>query len=368
MIHLSNNYISSKVHSELIKQLALQNGSQQVIVPIRTDRDFGKNLINDDRVHIDYIRFNSGLIRYFPMFKILRVFTRCLGSLFRAYELEAGQGKVLALAHNLWSDGMVLFLFSFVRPLQFVLVCRNTDINIFLPRLIQYHWLLRWAIARSRGLVFVSMAHRIRFETNWPKLFKAAHQVSVIPNGIDSFWLNNQCIGNNTRPFQCCFVGRFDHNKNLKRLIRASTRIAKKHKGFRLVLIGGDEIELTQVLGEDKIPSFVTVKGKIDDKWNLKSVYSQSRVLAMPSLTETFGLVYIEALSQGCALLCSRNEGVDGYFDAEICQSVNPYSVDDIYDKLLSLMQRNNLGLNIDNKLDQFNWADISNKYMGIFR
>ena len=50
------------------------------------------------------------------------------------------------------------------------------------------------------------------------------------------------------------------------------------------------------------------------DKEEVIKYYNQSDIFVMPSLHETFGLVYAEALSQGLPIIYSQGQGIDGFF------------------------------------------------------
>ena len=51
----------------------------------------------------------------------------------------------------------------------------------------------------------------------------------------------------------------------------------------------------------------------------------------MPTLRETYGLVYIEALFAGVPVLLSKGRGIDGYFKAgDIGYACDPQDVQDI--------------------------------------
>ena len=92
----------------------------------------------------------------------------------------------------------------------------------------------------------------------------------------------------------------------------------------------------------------------------------------MPSYTETFGIVYIEALSQGLPIVHSRGQGVDGLFKADtVSESANPYDPSDIASAISTLLER----LKTDrttpslciSESKRFNWRDISKEYVEIY-
>lgn len=370
MIHFSNNFISSRVHAELACHLADQGGLQRVIVPVRRAEDVGKYDTLNDAVHVDYVQFSNGLLRFLPLLKVLVVACKSYRLFRQAAKALKGSGQVEVIAHNFWSDGMVVFLLSLLVPVRFVLVVRNTDINIFVPKLVHYRWLMRFAVARSKGLVFVSEAHHQRFEQRWPGLLNAAENVWVIPNGVGRFWHDEIVTEKHPRSITCGFVGRFDRNKNLKRIVAAGQRLHSEFEGFRLLLAGGSENELLTQLQTERLPDFVEVKGVIRDLNALKAFYRQCRVYLMPSLSETFGLVFIEALSQGCAVVCTRYEGIDGLFASTHVRAVDPYSVQSIYEAARELLIATPEGIEPDwirSELSRFRWTEVASRYRDCF-
>ena len=57
----------------------------------------------------------------------------------------------------------------------------------------------------------------------------------------------------------------------------------------------------------------------------------ESDVFLMVSSPETFGLVYIEAMAQGCITIGSRNEGIDGVIrDGENGFLVKPRNIEEL--------------------------------------
>ena len=80
---------------------------------------------------------------------------------------------------------------------------------------------------------------------------------------------------------------------------------------------GGDNEQ--QVLAMMKQHAdWITYHGKITDLEQMRLLYRANSVFVMPSKSETFGLVYIEALSQGLSVLWSRGEAIEGMFSESI--------------------------------------------------
>ncbi len=50
-------------------------------------------------------------------------------------------------------------------------------------------------------------------------------------------------------------------------------------------------------------------------KIELAERYRNSDIFIMPSKPQTFGLVYVEALTQGLPIIYGKGQGFDGYFD-----------------------------------------------------
>lgn len=87
--------------------------------------------------------------------------------------------------------------------------------------------------------------------------------------------------------------------------------------------------------------------------------------MVLPSLNETFGLVYAEAMSQGLPVIFTRGQGFDGQFpDGQIGYSVPPKSPSAIADAVekiareLSPMSHRAL-----RAATRFDWNRITTRY-----
>lgn len=99
--------------------------------------------------------------------------------------------------------------------------------------------------------------------------------------------------------------------KNIKALILAYKKLKKKNSKISLEIIGEGPLK-------EKL-EILNIKYKLDIKFSgalpKDEVYkkmSASDIFILPSKNETFGMVYMEALSCGNIVLCSKKSGVDG--------------------------------------------------------
>ena len=93
------------------------------------------------------------------------------------------------------------------------------------------------------------------------------------------------------------FVGEFNNNKNALRLAKAVINLSSEMPDICLHLVGQGGVQedrLKQLSRE--YPNIIIFHGPVADKSRLRELYCQCSVFAMPSYSETFGLVYLEAL------------------------------------------------------------------------
>lgn len=359
--HICNNFIASKVHMELIRSIQKKDRFiQSIYVPVRSSKHLGSNYIDD--VDLKYFNYRFNFLKFFPLIKVIIVY---IGFIL----LKNKSSPNLIIAHNFWSDGVVAFLNYIFFKTPYILVIRNTDMNIFVPKLRHYHWLMKIMIKKSKGLVFLNNSYRESFKNNYFNLYDCAKKVKVLHNGVNDFWINNQLNDESQRTNSLIYVGAFNKNKNLSGIVSAIKLLNENEEmSITLSLVGGNDEDLKKLLNIDNIPNFIKTYGVISDKNELLKLYRQSKIFIMPSFFETFGLVYIESLLQGCNVIHSKGQGIDGVFSCEFIQSVNPSDINDISDKIKYL-----LNLSFDpherksflNKIsNDFRWDSIAEQYI----
>jgi len=101
------------------------------------------------------------------------------------------------------------------------------------------------------------------------------------------------------RPKRIIFVGQYIERKGCVPLARAFASIAHRLPGWELCMYGSGLLQST-------IPAHPQIKvhGFVQPE-KLGELYRQSRIFALPSVTEAWGLVVHEAALSGCQLLLS---------------------------------------------------------------
>lgn len=100
--------------------------------------------------------------------------------------------------------------------------------------------------------------------------------------------------------------------KNVDILLKSFSELAKDLP-VKCVIVGDGpmENELRALTSSLNIESKVLFTGRLSRQDVLRHM-SKSDVFVMASSPESFGIVYLEAMSEGCFVIACRNEGIDG--------------------------------------------------------
>jgi glycosyltransferase involved in cell wall biosynthesis len=99
-------------------------------------------------------------------------------------------------------------------------------------------------------------------------------------------------------------------------------------------------------------------------KEELIEVYRNNDIYIMPSIHETFGRVYAEAMTQGLPVIYSKGQGFDGIFeDGCVGYSVPSKDADYIAQRVLAIMDvYSNISRRCIELCDMFDWNNIAER------
>jgi glycosyltransferase involved in cell wall biosynthesis len=365
VLHVCNDLYYSKVHTNLYRELDHAGVKQVVFSPVRKHTP-ENNIFEGENTTFIYAHILKRVHRLFFFHKVERTV--------REIEKKVDLSKISCChATTLFSDGMVAMELNRRYGIPYVVAVRNCDVNAFL-RYMPHLWWVHRAVLESAGkVVFIAPALQQRLLKH-PTLAgmrdTVAQKAAVVPNGINEFWINNlQPNQNTSSPHHILYAGIFNRNKNLPRLIQAVLDLRAKFPDIHLDVAGDggdDEHHVCALMS--KHSDCITYHGKVTDLEVMRTLYRSNQVLAMPSKSETFGLVYIEAMSQGLSVLWSRGEAIDGMFSEHIGEAVNPLNVKDITEALEKMLSHpeNYQSLSTD-IFSTFRWNHVAQQYITLY-
>lgn len=337
--HICNNFIGNKIHSEVISRFAISdpNSKHYIFIPFVKRKLFQVNRFDLENVFIEYI-YVPKFLRFFPIFKSIFIASRILLRA-KKYNIDWSLGN--CLGYTFWSDGVICLYIKLLFNTPFITFIRATDVSIFLRYGFHLRPLFKLIEKKSSALCFPSKVLKDSF---YNSLFLNSNRNKglFMPNPLNDFWFDNIYYFDNLKikNKNVIFVGSFDKNKNLKAVFNGCAILNEVRQDFTLEFIGGSIQDFRKICEVDVIPSWVKVTRRLT-KQELLIKYRKSNILIVPSFVETFGMVYLEALSQGCLVIHSEGQGIDNIFKNKVYSySVNPNNyiqVSNTIDDLLDL-------------------------------
>lgn len=193
-----------------------------------------------------------------------------------------------------------------------------------------------------------------------PVINRIASKIRIFPNGIDAPTGSPTPITH--RKKQVIFVGRLESIKGVYYLIEAWKRLATD---YELVIVGSGTME--EQYKSSARNSNISFKGKCSEQ-EVKALLLQSRLLVLPSLSENFPNVILEAFSLGVPVVASSvgavpeliEEGITGYL-------VPPGNIEMLVEKIKLALDNeltlDEMGNRAFQTVGQFSWEKLVHKF-----
>lgn len=182
-------------------------------------------------------------------------------------------------------------------------IARNISYNFFLP-----------FVFKSAKKIFILTEYE---EFYVKKYGGKSSQINIIPNGIDDKYFHFDAndirkeLGYNEYDKLILFVGRLDENKNPVEFVKIGKLLTKNYpkRKYKFLIAGPDRGEREDILKEIGYYTNFRLLGTVTGQ-RLVDLYSSSDLLLMTSLREAFGLVAVEAFSQGLPVVAPKTGGL----------------------------------------------------------
>jgi len=352
--HICVNY-GAELFQELFNELHERDVVQNVFYP----RNKSHRVADPDRPY----RIDSPLILG-TMTKIS--FSRKQGRMRQKYDPLYQRNKPdLIHAHTLLSDGSLAYEYFKRYRTPYIVAVRSSDMDVFLKYKPWLFYHARQIVENAAQIVFISPSIRKKFLKRFGDKYE--FKSLVLTNGINQDYFKGESLAKKEaqQPPVLLYVGSFLKRKKVPALIKLA-----KLMEARLTIVGYGGKQEKKVLRLIRSSDGGTYLGRIEDSSELIKIYRQCDVFVMSSIRETFGLVYLEAMSQGLPLIYSKRTGIDGLFkEGRVGYGVNPGSLPEMKDALERILANyREISGNCISEARKFTWREIAESYISLYQ
>lgn len=276
-------------------------------------------------------------------------------------------------AHRLLFGGSIALQLKQKYGVPYIVAIRNSDINCFgrnVNRFRNHCWEI---LVNSEKIIFISEAYKTFICEKYsqkPEFAEVKNKFLTIPNGIDNafFDVNPDIKQRDARDkhLSLLTIAEIDKNKNALTTLKACDILIKKGYDISYNCIGNiiDKRIYNKIINKP----YSNYLGKCS-KEQIIDFLNKTDIFVMPSIHETFGIVYAESISQGVPIVFTRGEGFDGqYNEGEIGYSVNCYNAQEIAARIIDILSDyRNISKRCIDYSHKYSWDIISCKYKEIY-
>lgn len=276
-------------------------------------------------------------------------------------------------AHKLTFEGYIGYKIAKKYSLPLILTLRQTDSRVIKnkPNLLSlYKDILQYSSIIFYLNPFSILDLKSKVGVKFYESF-IREKLYLLPNIIDlNVEINTENLFN---PYELLTILRMNKEsvkrKNIKRLLIALSSLKEERIKLNIIGDGDYRYKVESWVNKYGLRNNINFLGQVPNS-KIQSYYSKSGGFILPSLSESFGMVYAEALICGTPILYSKNRlGFDGFFDG-VGTAVNALSIDSIKQGIKDIIRNNSsyrtriAQLNKENAFSIFSKSYIEQKYL----
>lgn len=281
------------------------------------------------------------------------------------------------LEHYFFSmpTGLLSLLPTFDRPTPYIVSLRGSDVPGYDPcnrKVERLHGLLKPITKRiwrgARRVVALSEALAEIANRTAPEI-----DIKVIPNGINTEHFSPPERRSPHSEVRLITVARLLERKGIHTILQACARPTALPIRLDIVGTGPYEPELRGLVDSLGLGDRVRFLGYVPNE-DLPKLYRRADIFVLPSSTESFGLVFAEAMSCGVPIAASNVGGIpetvrDG-IDGLLCPPNDPVALRRNIEKLISSTSARECISNSQRQriLKHYPWEHIAAEYAKVYR
>jgi glycosyltransferase involved in cell wall biosynthesis len=270
--------------------------------------------------------------------------------------------------------GLLTLLPSMKQTMPYIVSLRGSDVPGYDPfntKVERLHALLKpvtrriWR--RANKVVALSDSLAATAKQTAPEI-----DIDVIPNGIDTDQFSPPERRRPDTPVRLITVARLLERKGIQTILQACSQPTLLPVELQIIGTGPYEATLRQMVDDLGLRDRVKFLGFVPNE-ELPAYYRRSDIFVLPSETESFGLVFAEAMSCGLPIAASNVGGIpetvrDG-IDGLLCPPGDSASLrKNILQLIASTARRDQMSTSQRQRiLKHYPWEHIAARYAGIY-
>lgn len=361
VLHINCNYMGTPLHQKMLERLDSLGVDSTVFAPVSSLQNAAIKP-RDNVVPCKCFGKWDRLVFYYKQHKIQKALEK---------NIPVSDYDIMH-AYTLYTDGNCAYKMHQKYGTEYVVAIRNTDVNSFFkwrPHLIKRGIRI---MQSAKCIFFLSESYKQRVLNQYvPAKYRSEleNKSYILPNGIDDFWLENlqtdvsKIIDSSVK---LVYAGRIDINKNITTTQAAMKILRAKGYNISLTVVGKviDQGVFKQISSDENTTYFPAM-----DKTELIHMYRDNHIFVMPSFAESFGLVYVEAISQGLPVVYSAGQGFDMQFaEGEVGYRADPHSAESVAEAIEKIvLNYNQIVRDLPPKAESYNWNRICCRYCELY-
>jgi len=290
-------------------------------------------------------------------------------ALHREYDLQSFD---FVHAHTIFSNGYIAWKIKQEYNIPYIVAVVNTDINIFFRRRPYLKPIGLAVLAEAERIIFHSPAYlEFILKKYIPARLREGIRAKsqIIPIGIEKIFhdqVKPHVLPANPR-IKLLTVSNINRNKNHLTVCTAAEKLIKMGCSVEYTVIGKplEKKTLAMISKKPYVKYFpyMTQQELIDQ-------YRAHDIFVMPSIYETFGMVFAEAMSQGLPIIYSQGQGFDGQFANGLAgYSVRATDSEAIAQAILVILGNyEEISRRCTELVKKFDWDNITQQYIALYR
>lgn len=366
VLQIANDYFGTKLYASLFHALENEGIDNMIFVPVKKTDRHGKEKAGE-QYHTSSLTVSPCFSETdrFLFFSKQKKILKSMKSLIDFDNISTVH------AHTLFSAGYAAMKIKEQYGKPYIAAVRNVDVNVFFKKMKFLHHTGIHIMKEASAVIFLSPAYKKSVLDQYvPMKYREEirKKCYVIPNGISSFFLSQKSEVKHLENgrIRLIYAGEINRNKNLTETIEAVKILKKRGYDVRYTAVGDLTDRRCGHLTADKN---MIHKPKCSHEELIK-YYREADIFVMPSHTETFGLVYAEAMSQGLPVIYTKGQGFDGQFpQGEAGFGVSGYDASELADRIIEISQKYSvMSENAVNGSSKFDWRLIADKYAAMYK